>query len=74
MNDSREILTYCRGIAPQEWIEHALQGAQTSGQVQQATAMYLAQRDAKSALRWIVANSNTYNINTDFITVGGAST
>ena len=35
--------------------------------------MYLAQRDAKAALRWIVANANTYNINTDFITVGGAS-
>lgn len=68
-----EVVTYYSGIAPQEWIEHAIQGAQNSGQVQQATAMYLAQRDAKAALRWIVANSNTYNINTDFITVGGAS-
>ena len=35
--------------------------------------MYAAQRDAKAALRWIVANASTYNINTDFITVGGAS-
>ena len=35
--------------------------------------MYLAQRDAKAALRWIVANSGTYNINKDYITVGGAS-
>ena len=43
------------------------------GEVQQATAMYLAQRDAKAALRWIVANANTCNINKDFITVGGAS-
>ena len=58
-----ELLTYYKGIAPQEWIENALQGAQNSDQVQQATAMYLAQRDAKAALRWIVANSNTYNIN-----------
>lgn len=33
----------------------------------------MAQRDAKAALRWIVANSNTYDIDTDFITVGGAS-
>ena len=48
-------------------------GAQSWGEVQQATAMYLAQRDAKAALRWIVANANTYNINKDFITVGGAS-
>jgi predicted esterase len=68
-----ELLTYYTGIAPQEWVENALQGAQNSDEVQQATAMYLAQRDAKAALRWIVANSNTYNINTDFITVGGAS-
>lgn len=68
-----EVVTYYKGIAPQEWIDTALQGAQNSGQVQQATAMYLAQRDAKAALRWIVANSITYNINTDFITVGGAS-
>lgn len=35
--------------------------------------MYVAQRDAKAALRWIVAHSNTYNINTDYMTVGGAS-
>ena len=68
-----ELLVYYRGIAPQEWIENALQGAQSWSQVQQVTAMYLAQRDAKAALRWIVANANTYNINKDFITVGGAS-
>ena len=35
--------------------------------------MYAAQRDSKAALRWIVANSSTYNINTEFITVGGNS-
>ncbi len=68
-----ELLTYYRGIAPQDWIEHALQGAQNSDQVKQATAMYLAQRDTKAALRWIVANASTYNINKEFITVGGAS-
>ena len=68
-----ELITFYKGIAPQEWIENALQGAQTPAQVQQAIAMYLAQRDAKSALRWIVANASTYNINSDFITVGGAS-
>ena len=68
-----DVVTFYKGLAPQEWVENALQGAQNSGQVQQATAMYLAQRDAKAALRWIVANSETYNINTNFITVGGAS-
>ena len=68
-----EILLYYKGIAPQKWIENAIQGAQDLEQIQQAIAMYIAQRDAKSALRWVVANSNTYNINTDYITVGGAS-
>ncbi len=68
-----ELLTYYRGMAPQEWIEFTLQGAQSPDQVQQAIAMYLAQRDAKAALRWMVANSNTYHINPEYITVGGAS-
>ncbi len=68
-----ELLTYYKGMAPPEWIENTFEGAESSDQVQQAIAMYLSQRDAKAALRWIVANANTYNINTDFITVGGAS-
>lgn len=68
-----ELISYYKGMAPQEWIENALEGAQSPDEVQQAIAMYLAQRDAKAALRWVVANSETYNINTDYITVGGAS-
>ena len=39
----------------------------------QYLAIYPAQRDAKAALRWIVANAATYKINTDYITVGGGS-
>ena len=70
---SEQLYTYYSGIAPQEWIENALQGSQSADGVQQATAMYTAQRDAKAALRWIVANASTYNVNKDFITVGGAS-
>ena len=68
-----EVLTYYKGLAPHEWVNHALQAAENADQVQQATAMYLAQRDAKAALRWIVANASTYNVSKDFITVGGAS-
>ncbi len=68
-----ELVSYYKGMAPQEWIENALAGAASSDQVKQATAMYLAQRDAKAALRWIVANATSYSINKDFITVGGAS-
>ncbi len=77
---------YYKGIAPQEWLEYAIcsEDEETSDeepltcaedllQIQQSIAMYAAQRDAKAALRWIVANASTYNIDTDHITVGGAS-
>ena len=72
MNEE-EVLSYYRGIAPNRWIDSLLNNAQTSGNFKKGIAMYMAQRDSKAALRWIVANSNTYNINTDFITVGGNS-
>ena len=68
-----EVLAYYKGMAPEEWVNHALQAADNADQVQQATAMYLAQRDAKAALRWIMANASTYNVSKDFISVGGAS-
>ena len=35
--------------------------------------MYPAHRDAKAALRWIIANAENYHINKEFITVGGGS-
>ena len=71
--NQEEIIEYYRGIAPQEWIEHSLEGAESTKQIQQAVAMYTAQRDAKAALRWIIANADTYEIDTDEIAVGGAS-
>ena len=70
---SEELATFYTGIAPQEWVDYAIQGVEDSSQLQQSVAMYTAQRDAKAALRWIVANSNAYNIDTNYITVGGAS-
>ena len=72
-NGTDEVVTFYKGIAPKEWIEHAIPHIESPKELQQSIAMYAAQRDAKSALRWIVANSNTYNINTDYITVGGNS-
>ena len=68
-----EVMTFYQGIAPTEWMETSIAGAESIKNLQQALAMYAAQRDAKSAIRWIVANADTYGINTDFITVGGAS-
>jgi para-nitrobenzyl esterase len=35
--------------------------------------IYPANRDVKAAIRWLYANSETYNIDTDYITVGGGS-
>lgn len=67
------VVSFYAGIAPSEWVEHAQEGAQNLKQLQQSIAIYAAQRDAKAALRWLVANASTYGINTDFITVGGAS-
>ncbi len=61
------------GIAPQEWIDFTLQSAETPDDARTSIAMYAAQRDVKAALRWMVANSDTYNMNKGFITVGGAS-
>ncbi len=61
------------GIVPQEWIDFTMLNAETPDDARTSFAMYAAQRDAKAALRWIVANANTYDLNTDFITVGGAS-
>lgn len=59
------------GTIPQEWINATSGGA--PGNLNQIYAMYPAHRDAKAALRWIVANADDYNINTDYITVGGGS-
>jgi len=71
---SDKLAEFYTGIAPKEWVEFILEQAPKSYKsIQQAIAQYAAQRDAKSALRWIVANASTYNINTDYISVGGAS-
>lgn len=59
------------GSIPQAW--EATTSFVDPNQVPQYYAIYPAQRDAKAALRWIVANAETYNINTDYITVGGGS-
>jgi len=59
------------GTIPQEWIDATSGGAPAN--LNQIYAMYPAHRDAKAALRWIIANAHNYHINTDYITVGGGS-
>ncbi len=68
-----QVLAFYKGLAPEEWINFSIENASSPSDVSTSVAMYMAQRDAKAALRWLVANANTYNINPDFITVGGAS-
>lgn len=59
------------GTVPQEWEDFSIN--LPSDGISQFLAIYPAQRDAKAALRWLVANANTYKINTNYITVGGSS-
>ena len=60
-----------KGTVPQEWIDNAKKIAKERSR--QFLAIYPAIRDAKAALRWVVANAKTYHINTNHITVGGGS-
>ena len=58
------------GTIPTEWENMANLSPTTADQF---LAIYPAHRDAKAALRWVIANAATYNIDTDYITVGGGS-
>ncbi len=60
------------GTVPAAWVPFAQNNLDPSA-VNQFFALYPASRDAKAALRWLHANASTYNINTDYITVGGGS-
>jgi len=60
-----------KGTVPQQWENYATNVP--NGKAPQFLAIYPAIRDAKAALRWLVANAEAYNINTNYITVGGGS-
>lgn len=62
------------GTVPQNWVTFAENNLDpTMVNVNQFLALYPASRDAKAALRWVFANASNYNINTDYMTVGGGS-
>ena len=61
------------GTVPIEWASFSSSLPVSEEDKASFNAMYPAQRDAKAALRWLVANQETYHIHTDYITVGGAS-
>lgn len=61
-----------KGTVPNEWIQYA-QANLPSNQIADLLEIYPAHRDGKTALRWIFANSHTFNIDTAYMTVGGGS-
>ncbi len=61
-----------KGTVPTQWIQYA-QNSVPSANQSQFQAMYPAHRDAKTAIRWLIANANNYNIDTSCVTVGGGS-
>lgn len=60
-----------KGTIPKQWGTYA--DNVPKNKATQFMAIYPAIRDAKAALRWVVSNSKKYNIDTNFITVGGSS-
>ncbi len=58
------------GTIPQSW-EDGIQEHTEGGDA--VTAIYAASRDAKAAVRWLYANADTYQINTDYVTALGMS-
>ncbi len=61
-----------KGTVPTAWLQYAQNSVPPSDQGQ-FLALYPAHRDAKAALRWLIANADQYNIDTNYITVGGGS-
>lgn len=60
------------GTIPNEWTQFALNNSSLAS-FDDIVKLYPATRDAKAAIRWVYTNADTYNINTDYITVGGGS-
>ncbi len=60
------------GTVPQSWVTFAQNNLDVDT-AKQFLAIYPASRDAKAALRWLFANASNYNIDTNYITVGGGS-
>ena len=62
------------GTIPQDWMDATgkLLAADTAA-YDQTLALYPASRDAKAAVRWLYANAEEYQIDTDHIAVAGGS-
>lgn len=60
------------GTVPTEWVQYAKNNLDESF-IKRFLSLYPAHRDAKAALRWVFANASSYNIDPDYVTVGGGS-
>ena len=60
------------GTVPDEW-EEAIETLPLFKQSDVPYAIYPAVRDAKAAVRWLYANADKYQVDTDYITVAGGS-
>jgi para-nitrobenzyl esterase len=60
------------GTVPNEWVTYAQSNLQPN-EYQDLFKAYPAIRDAKAAIRWIMANADLYKIDKNYITVGGGS-
>lgn len=61
------------GTLPEIWMEKVSARRVNEDTADQLMALYPAARDAKATVRWLYANADAYQINTDYITVGGGS-
>ena len=61
------------GTIPVAWTELIMSKYQKGRRADQLLAMYPAARDAKAALRWLVAEQDRFGINPEYVTVAGGS-
>ncbi len=61
-----------KGTIPLAWLQYAQNNIEPS-LYQTFLSLYPAHRDAKAALRWVFANAASYNIDSDYVSVGGGS-
>ena len=61
------------GTVPVDWTQLIMAKYEKGRRSDQLLAMYPAARDAKAALRWLVAERDRFGINPEYVTVAGGS-
>ncbi len=73
------MMEFCRDLASRGYacvsINYRLEGddPQTRGETAQMRAVRAAIEDARKAVRWVIANAETYGIDTNRVAIGGSS-